>query len=74
MSDGAKSPRITSIIENQLFRRQRSIRQKQSIDVPDFGKTYAVIIFSDKAKLRHCQDVEKIIQEFKVLTTLEVVR
>ncbi|XP_011199777.1 anoctamin-8 isoform X1 [Bactrocera dorsalis] len=73
MSDGAKSPRITSIIENQLFRRQRSIRQKQSIDVPDFERTYAVIIFSDKAKLRHCQDVEKIIQEFKVLTTLEVV-
>lgn len=32
-----------------------------------------VIIFSEKSKLQQCQDVEKIIQEFGILTTLEVV-
>lgn len=37
-------------------------------------QTYIVIIFTEKAKLRHCQDVEKIIQEFDIQTTLEVVR
>lgn len=37
-------------------------------------QTYIVIIFTEKAKLRHCQDVEKIIQEFGIQTTLEIVR
>lgn len=37
-------------------------------------QTYIVIIFTEKAKLRHCQDVEKIIQEFDIQTTLEIVR
>ncbi|TDG40391.1 hypothetical protein AWZ03_013192 [Drosophila navojoa] len=89
MSEDAKSPRTRNIIENQLFRRQRSLKlealqrqrsQHGTIDVIDddeeaetFGKTYIVIIFTEKAKLRHCQDVEKIIQEFDIQTTLEIV-
>ncbi|KAL7743392.1 hypothetical protein ACLKA6_008364 [Drosophila palustris] len=88
MSEDAKSPRTRNIIENQLFRRQRSLKlealQRQrsqygTIDATDddevdsFDKTYIVIIFTEKAKLRHCQDVEKIIQEFDIQTTLEIV-
>ncbi|ALC48268.1 Axs, partial [Drosophila busckii] len=82
-------PRTRNIIENQLFRRQRSLKlealQRQrsqygSIDLNDddddaemFDKTYIVIMFTEKAKLRHCQDVEKIIQEFDIQTKLEIV-
>ncbi|XP_001354971.2 anoctamin-10 [Drosophila pseudoobscura] len=87
MSEDAKSPgpRTRNIIENQLFRRQRSLKlealQRQrtlqgdddtDVDEP-FDKTQIVIIFTEKAKLRHCQDVEKIIKEFGIQTTLETV-
>lgn len=107
-------PRTRNIIENQLFRRQRSLKlealQRQrtldsndgveglGADTEPFDKvsyfafhevlrmvylrqifiyrqqqTHIVIIFTEKAKLRHCQDVEKIIQEFGIQTTLEIV-
>ncbi|XP_016949287.1 anoctamin-10 [Drosophila biarmipes] len=91
MSEDAKSPgpRTRNIIENQLFRRQRSLKlealQRQRTlesgdgaeglgpDPEPFDKTHIVIIFTEKARLRHCQDVEKIIQEFGIQTTLEIV-
>ncbi|XP_023291245.2 anoctamin-10 [Lucilia cuprina] len=65
-----------NIIQNQLFRRQRSIRafQKSSKTEEESGdKTYVVIKFGEKAKLQQCRDVEKIIQQFGIQTTLEVV-
>ncbi|KAH8276740.1 hypothetical protein KR044_002710, partial [Drosophila immigrans] len=86
--DSCPGPRTRNIIENQLFRRQRSLKlealQRQrsqygTIDSTDdddadtFDKTYIVILFTEKAKLRHCQDVEKIIQEFDIQTTLDFV-
>uniref|UniRef100_A0A1B0BX56 Anoctamin n=1 Tax=Glossina palpalis gambiensis TaxID=67801 RepID=A0A1B0BX56_9MUSC len=72
--------RPQSIIENQIYRRQRSLELINALpkELDDDKqnetnhKTYVVIVFSEKAKLQQCQDVEKIIQQFNVLTTLEV--
>lgn len=72
--------RPQNIVENNAFRRQRSIklntlvRQKSSTTTePIPNKTYIVIIFSEKARDVKCVDVEKIIQEFGILTNLEIV-
>ncbi|XP_037937704.1 anoctamin-8 [Teleopsis dalmanni] len=70
--------RPKSIIQNQLFRRQRSLKlnalQKQgTFDEDETAKTYAVIVFSEKSKIQQCEDVAKIIEEFGVLTKLEVI-
>lgn len=37
-------------------------------------QTYVVIVFSDKAKMQQCMDVEKIIQEQQILTQFETIR
>ncbi|XP_013111995.1 anoctamin-8 [Stomoxys calcitrans] len=67
--------RPQNIIQNQLFRRQRSIKlsanKGSSSDETGNHKTYVVLTFGERAKLTHCEDVQKIIQQFNIKTTLE---